>query len=873
MEEEDIAPPETLVRRSTRPRAPIRGKKHKLPPQPPKNKKGASRLYDESDDAGDDFSDGIEEFRPMNKRNKTTKSSNIVLPGKITHETLIEIIKGNGKQIPQVVKRWVELYEKDPRHAMAELLSMLFEACGAKYQIPEEVLDETDVDDVVVALVNMARTGEVEDYQNSKKEFKNFKENLVSFWDHLVTECQTAALFDKNLFDKCIDYIIALSCTPPRVYRLVASLMGLQLVTSFINIAKVLSARRETTRRQLDAEKKKGSDGPRVESLDKTYNAAHEKITLLEEMMRKVFIGLFVHRYRDIDPDIRMSCIQSLGVWILLYPSLFLQDLYLKYLGWTLNDKSAGVRKASVLALQNLYEVDDNVGSLALFTERFYKRMLELADDIDIAVAVSAIGLVKQLLRHQLFPDEELGPLYDLLIDDPADIRRAVGELVYDHLIAQKFNTSQPSGDQLDSSEEHLSRISQILREFSTDPILSTYVIDDVWDYMGAMKDWKCIISMLLADNSSVEFGDLDATNLIRLLSASVKKAVGERIVPVTDNRKQYHTKAQRDMFENNRRDITLAMMKTYPQLLLKFMADKAKVSPLVEIILHMNLELYSLKRQEKSFKTVLQRMKEAFFKHGEKDALRSCVRAFNFCASESRGELKDFAVNLLKEVENDLIAKLKFVLQEVEDDDDEYSMLVNLKRLYELHLSRQLPIGSLYEDFSRNLQRFRSTDDEVSSFLLLNMYLHVSWCLHTIIQSDTVSEASVSSLLSKRDTLFEQLGYVMSTLPDSKDDGRSRSLLASWVCVILTELWVLFKNTDFASTKLKSLGYCPDVSTLQKFWGVCEKQLQISDETEDEDVVREYIEETNRDAVVIAAAKLVTTDTVPKVGYNLFSL
>lgn len=48
---------------------------------------------------------------------------------------------------------------------------------------------------------------------------------------------------------------------------------------------------------------------------------------------------LFVHRYRDIDPDIRMSCIQSLGAWILSYPSLFLRDLYLKYLGWTLNDK------------------------------------------------------------------------------------------------------------------------------------------------------------------------------------------------------------------------------------------------------------------------------------------------------------------------------------------------------------------------------------------------------------------------------------------------------------------------------------------------------------------------------------------------------
>ena len=31
------------------------------------------------------------------------------------------------------------------------------QACGAKYHIREEFLDETDVDDVVVALVNLAR--------------------------------------------------------------------------------------------------------------------------------------------------------------------------------------------------------------------------------------------------------------------------------------------------------------------------------------------------------------------------------------------------------------------------------------------------------------------------------------------------------------------------------------------------------------------------------------------------------------------------------------------------------------------------------------------------------------------------------------------
>ncbi|KAG4120112.1 hypothetical protein ERO13_D11G123600v2 [Gossypium hirsutum] len=807
--------------------------------------------------------DDFEEIRPKTKRPRPAEGTSDV-PNR-SEERLIEVIKGNGKHISQAVKQWVERYEKNPKPAMVELLMMLFEACGAKYYIREEYLDETDVDDVVVALVNLARKGEIEDYQGSKKkEFKNFKENLVSFWDTLVIECQNGPLFDKDLFDKCMDYIIALSCTPPRVYRLVASLMGLQLVTSFISVAKRLAVQRDTTQRQLNAERKKRVDGPRVESLNNRLSATHEQKLVIDEMMRKIFTGLFVHRYRDVDPNIRMSCIQSLGVWILSYPTLFLQDLYLKYLGWTLNDKSAGVRKAAVLALQNLYEVEDNVPTLSLFTERFSNRMIELADDVDVSVAVCAIGLVKQLLRHQLIPDDDLGPLYDLLIDDPPEIRRAIGELVYDHLIAQKFNSSQP-GPKGNESEIHLGRMLQILREFSTDPILSIYVIDDVWEYMKAMKDWKCIISMLLDENPLIELTDEDATNLTRLLFASVRKAVGERIVPASDNRKQYFSKAQKEAIENNRRDLTIAMMKNYPLLLRKFMADKAKISSLVEIIVYMNLELYSLKRQEQNFRTTLLLIKDAFFKHGEKDALRSCVKAIKFCSTESRGELQDFARNKLKELEDELLDKLKSATKEVIDGEDEYSLLVNLKRLYELQLSRPISIDELYGDSITILHSFRNLDDEVVSFLLLNMYLDVAWSLHSIINSETVSEGSLSSLLSKRDTLLEELEYFLNAPPEVGEGSKSGNQLACRVCTILADVWCLFRKTNFSSTKLERLGYCPDVSILQKFWTLCEKQLKISDDTEDEDVNKEYIEETNRDTVMIAAAKLIASDTIPK--------
>ncbi|XP_073066132.1 sister-chromatid cohesion protein 3-like [Primulina eburnea] len=857
MEEEPVAP-ETVARRSKRARAPVRSADFT------RTDKIDVGLEEEKEESSDDF----QEPRRKYKRNKATEdASTSAAVARKTHMSLIEVIKSDGKGIPDVVKRWVELYERNQKSATAELLTLLFEACGAKYHLHEEDLDETDVDDVVVALVNMARRGEIEDYQSSKRDFKNFKDNLVYFWDNVVSECQNGPLFDQSLFDKCLDYIIAMSCTPPRVYRQIASLMGLQLVSSFINVAKMLGAQRETTQRQLNVEKKKKVEGPRVESLSIRLSTTHDKITILEEMMRKIFTGLFVHRYRDIDTDIRMSCIESLGVWVLSYPSLFLQDLYLKYLGWTLNDKSAGVRKASVLALQNLYEVDDNVPSLNLFTERFYKRMLELADDIDISVSVCAIGLVKQLLRHQLVPDEELGSLYDLLIDDPPEIRHAIGALVYDHLIAQKFNDLQPrpTGSDNDSSEIHINRMLQILKEFSADPVLSSYVIDDVWDYMGAMKDWECIIRMLLEDSPSAELDDADATNLIRLLFASIKKAVGERIVPATDNRNPHLTKAQKEMFENNKRDITLAMMKTYPQLLRKFLSDKYKVAPLIEIIVHMNLELYSLKSQEQNFKATLQLMREAFFKHSDKDSLRSCVRAFKFCATESQGELQDFGQNQVKELEDEIMVKLKSALKDVVNGGDEYSLLVNVKRLYEMQLSRKVPLESLYQDLVHVLQSFRNIDEEVIAFLLLNMFLHVSWCLQSVVSSETVSETLVSSLVWKRNALLEQLEYFLQTPIKINGDGGSGNQLAYRVCAIVSDIWCLFKKTKFDLTKLDILGYCPDESIIEKYWKMCEQLLNISADAEEENGNREYIEETNRDAVMFALAKLVATDSVPK--------
>ena len=146
-----------------------------------------------------------------------------------------------------------------------------------------------------------------------------------------------------------------------------------------------------------------------------------------------------------------------------------------------------------------------------------------------------------------------------------------------------------------------------------------------------------------------------------------------------------------------------------------------------------MKLEIYSLKRQEQNFMTVLQLIKEAFFKHGEANTLKSCVKAITFCASESQADLQDSAQNKLKELEDELVLKLRSAIKQAGVSEDEYSLTVNLRRLYQLQLSKFVSSETLFSDMFGLIKNFSNLDDEVIRLVILNMYLHIAWSLRSI--------------------------------------------------------------------------------------------------------------------------------------------
>ncbi|CAL1376292.1 unnamed protein product [Linum trigynum] len=80
-----------------------------------------------------------------------------------------------------------------------------------------------------------------------------------------------------------------------------------------------------------------------------------------------------------------------------------------------------------------------------------------------------------------------------------------------------------------------------------------------------------------------------------------------------------------------------------------------------------MDIFLYGMAYQELTVQLQLARencvsvlllIKETFFKHGEKETLRSCVKALNFSSVESKWELKDYACRMSLLLSLDLLSK-----------------------------------------------------------------------------------------------------------------------------------------------------------------------------------------------------------------------
>ncbi|KAJ1890307.1 cohesin complex subunit, partial [Coemansia sp. IMI 209127] len=391
---------------------------------------------------------------------------------------LLNAIIDDDVALAQVVVDWISSYREGSDHAVCELINFFVKLTGCPGSISEDALYESEeigsvLDDLQKQSLSALKQGggggtegavEIDGGDDlllgKSKEHRKFRKNALLFVQKLVIDGQHHLVFDEvnesnslSAFTEVVlQWLATLAGSSYRPFRHVATLVALTIQSALVSIRAHITIELQTTHRQLDAELKKAAvstsrrkaankESARAEQLRARVSALTEQDELAETAFMVFYNTVFIYRYRDVNPMIRSECLVPLAGWCRAYPASYLNTEYLRYLGWSLNDKDPRVREAAIsavtgpLLLAKTSHSQGNVGGgvgvfsgvdsiseesfsegIRPFIVRFLPRLVQIAaGDVDSKVQVAAIKLVTQLGKHDyLDPSAKIGDIRNL---------------------------------------------------------------------------------------------------------------------------------------------------------------------------------------------------------------------------------------------------------------------------------------------------------------------------------------------------------------------------------------------------------------------------------------------------------------------------
>ncbi|XP_027699720.1 cohesin subunit SA-3 isoform X3 [Vombatus ursinus] len=649
--------------------------------------------------------------------------------------------------------------------------------------------------------------------------WRKFRSSFCEFVAALVCQCQYSYLYDDFLMDTLISLLTGLSDSQIRAFRHTSTLAAMKLMTGLVRIALHLSLQKDNNQRQYEAERNKGlghRSPERLESLLEKHKELQEHQEEIEGMMNAIFRGVFVHRYRDVLPEIRAICMEEIGTWMQSYSTSFLTDSYLKYIGWTLHDKQREVRLKCLKALQGLYSDRDFISCLELFTSRFKDRMVSMVMDREYDVAVESIKLLTLILKNMegVLTDTDCESIYPVVYASNRALASAAGEFLYWKLFFPECEVGVANGREQHHSPRR--NFFYLLLAFSMESELhdhAAYLVDSLWDCAGPqLKDWESLTGLLLEKDQSL--GDVQENTLIEILVSSARQAT-EGYPPVgrVTGRKGFTAK-ERKIQADDKLKLTEHLIPLLPQLLAKFSADAEKVSPLLQLLNFFDLNIYCTGRLQKHLELLLQQLQEVVVKHTEPVVLEAGARAlYLLCDPEFTFFSRvDFARSQLVDLLTDRFQQeLEELLQgSFLDEDEVYNMAATLKRLSAFHNAHDLTRWELYEPCCRLLKKAVDTGDVPRQIILPALtliYFSVLWTLAHV----SGSKSSQEQVMGLRGKLLTLCDLCQSCLSDVDSEIQEQAF------VLLSDLLLIFSPQMILGGQdhLKPLIFLPE-TTLQ---------------------------------------------------------
>lgn len=741
--------------------------------------------------------------------------------------TLFEVVKLGKSAMQSVVDEWIESYKQDRDLALLDLINFFIQCSGCKGTVRIEMFRNMQNAEIIRKMT--------EEFDEDSGDYpltmpgpmwKKFRYNFCEFISVLIRQCQYSIIYDEYMMDTVISLLTGLSDSQVRAFRHTSTLAAMKLMTALVNVALNLSIHQDNTQRQYEAERNKIAGkraNEKLELLLQKRKELQENQDEIENMMNSIFKGIFVHRYRDAIAEIRAICIEEIGVWMKMYSDAFLNDSYLKYVGWTLHDRQGEVRLKCLKALQNLYTNRELFPKLELFTNRFKDRIVSMTLDKEYDVAVEAIRLVTLILQgsEDALSNEDCENVYHLVYSAHRPVAVAAGEFLHRKLfsrhdpqaeeaLAKRRGRSSPNGNLI-----------RMLVLFFLESELhehAAYLVDSLWESsQELLKDWECMAELLLEEPVQGEelLSDRQESALIELMVCTIRQAAEAHPPVGRGTGKRVLTAKERKTQIDDKNKLTEHFIMALPMLLSKYQVDSEKVANLLQIPQFFDLDVYSAGRMEKHLDALLKQIRLVVEKHIEIDVLEACSKTYSILCSEEYTIMNRVDIarsQLIDEMSDRFTHSVEELLQEAEeaDDDDIYNVLSTLKRLTAFHNAHDLTRWDLFGNCYRLLKagiEQGSMPEQIAVQALQCSHYSILWQLVKI----TEGAPSKDDLVALRRVVKSFLAVCQQCLSNVNTPVKEQAFM------LLCDLLMIFSHQLVSGGRegLQPLVFNPD-STLQ---------------------------------------------------------
>ncbi|XP_066903506.1 cohesin subunit SA-2 [Halyomorpha halys] len=562
--------------------------------------------------------------------------------------TIYQTILKGQTPIDTIVEEWIESYKLDKKIALKTLLQFFFDSSGCKGKVGEFINDHT----TLIRNLTQEFNEDMSDYPLSHigVKWRRFRTGFCEFLDRIIKICQNCIIYDGYMMYNITSLLAALSDSQVRAFRHISTLASMKIITSLIEVHVSVSTKYSVSSRQYRLENKKNPErrnNDRIEHLASLNREFEENLDTLDELIMFLFKAVFVMRYRDIVPAIREICISEVGLWFIKNPMKFLDDLHLKYVGWSLSDKNGGVRMKAVQCLIPLYETKKYVDRLEVFIHKFKDRILSMTMDIDSNVAAETLKLIKTMLVNEAvqFRENELYEIFKLMYSSVSEVAHKSGELFCSYLECKiKFICHMEQNIQLipSSNSVFIKYLSQFHLECNLHSHVS-YLVDAILPSSKAIIDWKSITDLLLdLDRNFESLTTAEEKAMVEIMVCSVN-LVYTSIPPIGRKIKKIQTLKVLKQNQDNKNKIGMHFITVLPALITKYGSDSEILNYLLEIPQYFELNILVCNPSlVESLESLLFILKNIVNVHHDADILEKCCKIIEIlCNEDHRISLK----------------------------------------------------------------------------------------------------------------------------------------------------------------------------------------------------------------------------------------